>query len=418
MKYLRFLEVVILLVTSLQAFSQAVTFTSWEMTAASLSFTANQTKTVTFTVTAGKGQPNDLILQLYRLPAGQIDGNAIGNQQKITQFDFTGTATSVTKTFSVTLTSKTSDGTATHIAHNDEIILIVNGSFVPNNTYFVSISPSTPPPPPPVGVPAAPSNVTLTAIGPNEMLVGWQDNSSNETGFAIKVYWQGQHVHVNAPANSNSLIVNVPVANMYYMAWVYSFNANGNSYTNHSQSVRSPICFTSVSYTSANTNVESVTAAESITTSGGFILNTTAPVYFRSNVITLKAPTSIPHGANLYIGYGTCSVGGGGGAPPMDVDTLTQHSTYFEPTILNDLAVGLHIYPNPSSEIVTIRSVPDFQPGTDVILMDMKSHVVMTQKTNLNQAAVLLTVKDLPSGLYVVLISDGKKRTTRKLVIR
>ena len=41
------------------------------------------------------------------------------------------------------------------------------------------------PPPPPTSVPAAPSNLTVTAVDPNNIRLNWQDNSSNETGFEI-----------------------------------------------------------------------------------------------------------------------------------------------------------------------------------------------------------------------------------------
>jgi hypothetical protein len=38
---------------------------------------------------------------------------------------------------------------------------------------------------PSTSVPAAPSNLTVTAVDPNDIRLNWQDNSSNETGFQI-----------------------------------------------------------------------------------------------------------------------------------------------------------------------------------------------------------------------------------------
>lgn len=41
------------------------------------------------------------------------------------------------------------------------------------------------PPPPPASAPAAPSNLTVTAVSPHDIKLTWQENSSNETGFEI-----------------------------------------------------------------------------------------------------------------------------------------------------------------------------------------------------------------------------------------
>jgi Fibronectin type III domain len=58
----------------------------------------------------------------------------------------------------------------------------MHSTYIPFVTFTVT---QGTPPPAPTSVPAAPSNLTVTAVDPNEIRLNWQDNSSNETGFEI-----------------------------------------------------------------------------------------------------------------------------------------------------------------------------------------------------------------------------------------
>lgn len=57
-----------------------------------------------------------------------------------------------------------------------------HSTYIPFVTFTVT---QGTPPPPPTSAPAAPSNLTVTAVGPNNIRLNWQDNSNNETGFEI-----------------------------------------------------------------------------------------------------------------------------------------------------------------------------------------------------------------------------------------
>ena len=51
---------------------------------------------------------------------------------------------------------------------------------------FVPTEPSNPSPPATQTIPAMPTNVTATALGPNTVRVAWTDNATNETGFYVE----------------------------------------------------------------------------------------------------------------------------------------------------------------------------------------------------------------------------------------
>jgi Fibronectin type III domain len=57
-----------------------------------------------------------------------------------------------------------------------------HSTYIPFVTFTVTQGTA---PSPPASAPAAPSDLTVTAVDPNDIRLNWQDNSSNETGFEI-----------------------------------------------------------------------------------------------------------------------------------------------------------------------------------------------------------------------------------------
>jgi len=81
--------------------------------------------------------------------------------------------------------------------------------------------------------PAAPTNLTATAISKSQINLTWRDNSSNETGFRIQRckgstctnFAQVASVGVNVKSYSNTGLT----ANTTYRYRVYAYNATGSS---------------------------------------------------------------------------------------------------------------------------------------------------------------------------------------------
>ena len=92
--------------------------------------------------------------------------------------------------------------------------------------------------------PAAPSNLTATVVSSSQINLSWQDNSNNETGFAIErktgaggTYAQIATVGANVTGYNSTLL---SASTLYYYR-VRAYNANGNSgYTNEAWATTLP----------------------------------------------------------------------------------------------------------------------------------------------------------------------------------
>ncbi|MGD0354778.1 MAG: fibronectin type III domain-containing protein [Dehalococcoidia bacterium] len=92
--------------------------------------------------------------------------------------------------------------------------------------------------------PAAPSNLTATVVSSSQINLSWQDNSNNETGFAIErktgaggTYAQIATVGANVTGYNSTLL---SASTLYYYR-VRAYNANGNSgYSNEAYATTLP----------------------------------------------------------------------------------------------------------------------------------------------------------------------------------
>ena len=91
-------------------------------------------------------------------------------------------------------------------------------------------------------VPAAPSNLTATAVSKSQINLSWTDNSNNETGFWIERSLNGtsgwtQEGPVGSDISSYSDASGLSASTFYYYR-VYAYNANGNSGYSNTVKVR------------------------------------------------------------------------------------------------------------------------------------------------------------------------------------
>lgn len=79
---------------------------------------------------------------------------------------------------------------------------------------------------------------------------------------------------------------------------------------------------------------------------------------------------------------------------------------------------AISMYPNPTSNYVTITYPETIGNTLEICLIDMLGRCIYREKINVVQGSFLKTIdtSDLPSGIYNVLINDGENIVNRKLI--
>ena len=106
---------------------------------------------------------------------------------------------------------------------------------------------------------------------------------------------------------------------------------------------------------------------------------------------------------------------------PFNLPSLAYYdditATFTEEGTVNtnetDLKEAVSIYPNPASEFISI-SLKNASSGTATIL-NSSGKAVMNKV--LNSAESILNISNLNAGLYLINIDDGKKHSTKKVII-
>jgi photosystem II stability/assembly factor-like uncharacterized protein len=88
-------------------------------------------------------------------------------------------------------------------------------------------------------------------------------------------------------------------------------------------------------------------------------------------------------------------------------DILTQDETVFSSEV--------KVYPNPASEMVTISNASNSEKSS-VSIYDVMGRVV--KQLDFKGKELQLSVENFQPGIYYLKISEGKKQTTKKLIVK
>jgi subtilisin family serine protease len=79
---------------------------------------------------------------------------------------------------------------------------------------------------------------------------------------------------------------------------------------------------------------------------------------------------------------------------------------------------GLILYPNPTSDILNIVFIEKSEGAYDLVVADMAGKVWIRQQDNDQVTLGQLSVKDLPKGVYLLFVKQGKNRYRQKFIKR
>ena len=124
---------------------------------------------------------------------------------------------------------------------DDETFWYTNEYYITNGTNWQTRIGYFKFPPPP---PAAPTNLTATAVSCNQIDLAWTDNANNEDGFAIERSLDGTVFAQlgTIPANQTTFSDTTVLASTTYWYRVRAFNAGGYSAYSNTASATTPSC--------------------------------------------------------------------------------------------------------------------------------------------------------------------------------
>jgi YHYH protein/Secretion system C-terminal sorting domain len=102
------------------------------------------------------------------------------------------------------------------------------------------------------------------------------------------------------------------------------------------------------------------------------------------------------------------------------VATITETvSTYLKTPTTEVLSnVNIHIFPNPSADLIVIQIDNLVKEDFTVELLDISRKLLQTKQLNKGSTIVYFDTQTLYSGTYLVKISNGSAQTTQKVVVQ
>ena len=97
----------------------------------------------------------------------------------------------------------------------------------------------------------------------------------------------------------------------------------------------------------------------------------------------------------------------------VDFDGTSVYTDILAVRIERGFSTDINLYPNPSSDFVTIDITTEMREDITVHLFDLSGRLINTQTIDANDVqslnAVRVDVKDLPSSIYNVIITIGNE---------
>jgi hypothetical protein len=108
----------------------------------------------------------------------------------------------------------------------------------------------------------------------------------------------------------------------------------------------------------------------------------------------------------------------------MVTDKYGAQATNDVPVLVNEKVLGIgemnrggfHVYPNPTTDFVIVSIPEEIKGNLTATVMNLLGAVVKTEKYTLADASVKIDFSDLPSGIYLLKLSDNKIVKTVKII--
>jgi hypothetical protein len=82
--------------------------------------------------------------------------------------------------------------------------------------------------------------------------------------------------------------------------------------------------------------------------------------------------------------------------------------------IVNTEERVLRLFPNPAGDFVNLTIPSHFTANSDLRIINIYGSVVKSQ--NVTESEIWISLEDLPSGFYVVAVTDGKYMANSKMI--
>lgn len=126
-----------------------------------------------------------------------------------------------------------------------------------------------------------------------------------------------------------------------------------------------------------------------------------------------------PASGDVTFYYGGNAVNGNG-LNSLDNAIMGSTSLSPDPTSINELekSLSLNIFPNPVSEVMSLQTNAQDSDNYDLFIYDQNGHQILNQKINIPSGENIspIDVNNFSSGVYNLIISDGKNQIAKKIL--
>ncbi|MTI37907.1 T9SS type A sorting domain-containing protein, partial [Fulvivirga lutimaris] len=143
---------------------------------------------------------------------------------------------------------------------------------------------------------------------------------------------------------------------------------------------------------------------------GSFMISATASSGLEVNFEIVSGPATLSGNVVSFSGLGTVVVSANqsGDAAFLAATSVEQSFEVNTITGVDDITSALLIYPNPASDVLTIKTQ---QEGVSIELLNMNGTRVMDIKANAPNS-----IAHLSEGIYILRITAGEDYTTYKII--